>query len=177
MPLQKAALSSASLQSQSPAVPLRLRPLTHGRLRNLPARRPDAGGPAVIREATTTSFRAEEEQIQCRSEPQRAVASDANDAPATPPPDAPCSAASRDFLRAFILQEALGPPCRADDGIDYHAALAIGTQSLPCVIRCIRFLTYLYGFYSASRETRYSSMSGLQKQGYTAIVSKRSNRK
>lgn len=73
------------------------------------ARRTDAGLPAVSREATTASFRMEEEQL-VRFEADNAFALPQTDASSASRSANPLFATTNDFLRAFILQEALGPP-------------------------------------------------------------------
>ena len=81
-------------------------------LRAAPPRRPDAGGPAVLGDATTAQFRAQEAQIQ-RSEAEAYAPPQATDAASPTAPDKKLFTTTDDLVRAFIFQEVLGPPlCR-----------------------------------------------------------------
>lgn len=98
-------------QPQRPALggfsPASLPPRTD--FRTVPARRPDAGGLAVTKDATTTQFRAQEEQIQ-RTESEAYLMPSASDALSPTLPPNRLFANTDNLVRAIILQEVLGPP-------------------------------------------------------------------
>lgn len=78
-------------------------------------RRPEAGGSAVPVEATTASFDARERDLQRETVPARDMLPVLNTP--LPEPAPTLFAGPDDFVRAFILQEALGPPlCRRTSG-------------------------------------------------------------
>lgn len=102
-----------SLPRPAPSSPAP-RPITSARPASYQrARRPEAGGPAVFREATTEEFRREEDEA-LTGEPRSLRSLDA--APILPASAARPFALLRspdDLVRAFILSEVLGSPrCR-----------------------------------------------------------------
>ena len=78
-------------------------------------RRPDAGGSAVPVEATTASFDVRERDLLTPVVPARSVLPVVNVPQTETVPT--LFAGTDDFVRAFVLQEALGPPlCRRTPG-------------------------------------------------------------
>lgn len=110
-PIQQA-IAEAQRQQAAGVPPPRPQaaPRTQTGLRSLPApRRPEAGGPAVPREATRADFDRSERELL-------AIEPSALDAPLRSTPPNPADAPIRlfqntdDLVRALILQEVLGPP-------------------------------------------------------------------
>ncbi len=103
------ALADAQRQAQTPppsqTLPTRAPALAPAR--PMP-RQPEAGGPAVLREATGRDFRRQEEELAAWET--AAVGVSQQSAAPTAVPLKSLFGSSDDLVRAIILREALGPP-------------------------------------------------------------------